>query len=58
MATSISDGSQEFTQNIERRETLGKVFEYLFLFGLLIGLFVLALLIFDIGKEKRKRLKN
>ncbi len=51
MATSISDGSQEFTQNIERRETLGKVFEYLFLFGLLIGLFVLALLIFDIGKD-------
>ena len=51
MATSISGDSQEFTQNIERRETLGKVFEYLFLFGLLIGLFVLALLIFDIGKD-------
>ena len=51
MATSISGDSQEFTQNIESRETLGKVFEYLFLFGLLIGLFVLALLIFDIGKD-------
>ncbi len=51
MTTSISDDSQEFTQNIESRETLGKVFEYLFLFGLLIGLFVLALLIFDIGKD-------
>ncbi len=51
MTTSISGDSQEFTQNIERRETLGKVFEYLFLFGLLIGLFVLALLIFDIGKD-------
>jgi len=55
MATSISDDSQkrsqEFTQNIERRETIGKVFEYVFLFGLLIGLFVLALLIFDIGKD-------
>ncbi|BAY49516.1 phosphate transport system permease protein 2 [Scytonema sp. HK-05] len=56
MATSISPDdfhqeSQEFTQNIERRETIGKVFEYLFLLGLLIGLFVLALLIFDICRD-------
>ncbi len=51
MATSTSDNSQEFTPNIERRETVGKVFEYIFLLGLLIGLFILALLIFDIGKD-------
>jgi phosphate transport system permease protein len=56
MATSISPDdfnqeSQEFTQNIERRETIGKVFEYLFLLGLLIGLFVLALLVFDISRD-------
>ena len=56
MTTSISPDdfhqeSQEFTQNIERRETIGKVFEYVFLLGLLIGLFVLALMIFDIGKD-------
>lgn len=41
----------EFTDNIEKREIIGKVFEYLFLLGLLIGLFVLALLVFDISKD-------
>ncbi|OKH41296.1 phosphate ABC transporter, permease protein PstA [Calothrix sp. HK-06] len=41
----------EFTDNIEKRETLGKIFEYIFLLGLLIGLFVLALLVFDISKD-------
>lgn len=53
MATSISPGnfqqpSEEFTDNIDAREKVGKVFEIIFLLGLLIGLFVLALLIFDI----------
>jgi phosphate transport system permease protein len=51
MASSTSDRSQEFTQNIERRENLGKIFEYIFLLGLLVGLFILALLLFDIGKD-------
>jgi phosphate transport system permease protein len=51
MTTSISDNSQEFTPNVELRERLGKIFEYVFLFGLLIGLFILALLVFDIGKD-------
>ncbi|BAY38391.1 phosphate transport system permease protein 2 [Nostoc sp. NIES-2111] len=56
MATSYQRDDQlnstaEFTDNIERREILGKVFELLFLFGLLIGLFVLALLLFDILKD-------
>ncbi|GAA6623461.1 phosphate ABC transporter permease PstA [Scytonema sp. NUACC26] len=41
----------EFTDNIDRRETVGKVFEILFLLGLLVGLFVLALLIFDICSD-------
>jgi phosphate transport system permease protein len=45
------DSTAEFTDNIERRETLGKVFEILFLIGLLIGLFVLALLLFDIFRD-------
>lgn len=41
----------EFTDNVESREKLGKVFEVLFLLGLLIGLFILALLLFDILKD-------
>ncbi|MEH2440492.1 phosphate ABC transporter permease PstA [Nostoc sp.] len=45
------DSAAEFTDNVESRETLGKVFEVLFLLGLLIGLFVLALLLFDIFRD-------
>ncbi|MEH1794652.1 phosphate ABC transporter permease PstA [Nostoc sp.] len=45
------DSSAEFTDNVESRETLGKVFEVLFLLGLLVGLFVLALLLFDIFRD-------
>jgi phosphate transport system permease protein len=45
------DSTAEFTDNIERREVLGKVFEILFLLGLLIGLFVLGLLLFDILRD-------
>ena len=56
MATSYQqddclDSTAEFTDNIGRRETVGKVFEILFLLGLLIGLFVLALLLFDILQD-------
>lgn len=56
MATSYQrddhlDSTAEFTDNIGRREILGKVFEILFLIGLLIGLFVLALLLFDIFRD-------
>ncbi|MEH2288679.1 phosphate ABC transporter permease PstA [Nostoc sp.] len=56
MATSYQrdnslDSAAEFTDNVENRETLGKVFEVLFLLGLLIGLFVLALLLFDILRD-------
>ncbi len=47
----FQSSNSEFTDNIEKRETIGKVFEYLFLLGLLIGLFVLALLVFDISKD-------
>ncbi|MBD2612909.1 phosphate ABC transporter permease PstA [Nostoc punctiforme FACHB-252] len=56
MATSFKqndswDTTTEFTDNVEKRETLGKVFEVLFLLGLLIGLFILVLLLFDILKD-------
>ena len=56
MATSYQqedslDSAAEFTDNVESRETLGKIFEVLFLLGLLIGLFILALLLFDIFKD-------
>ncbi|MEH2137749.1 phosphate ABC transporter permease PstA [Nostoc sp.] len=45
------DSSAEFTDNVESRDTLGKVFEVIFLLGLLVGLFVLALLLFDIFRD-------
>jgi len=45
------DSTTEFTDNVEKREILGKVFEFLFLLGLLIGLFILALLLFDILQD-------
>ncbi|MHC5758486.1 phosphate ABC transporter permease PstA [Nostoc sp.] len=56
MATSYKpnsslDSTAEFNDNVESRETLGKVFEVIFLLGLLIGLFILALLLFDIFKD-------
>ncbi|MEH1868585.1 MAG: phosphate ABC transporter permease PstA [Nostoc sp.] len=56
MATSYQqddslDSTAEFTDNVESREILGKVFEVLFLLGLLIGLFILALLLFDIFRD-------
>ncbi|MBD2433475.1 MULTISPECIES: phosphate ABC transporter permease PstA [Fischerella] len=41
----------EFTDNVDKRENIGKVFEILFLLGLLIGLFVLALLLFDVLRD-------
>ncbi|QLE56622.1 phosphate ABC transporter permease PstA [Nostoc sp. TCL26-01] len=45
------DSASEFNESVEKRESLGKVFEILFLLGLLVGLFILALLIFDIGRD-------
>ncbi|BAY77032.1 phosphate transport system permease protein 2 [Nostoc linckia NIES-25] len=45
------DSAAEFTDNVEKRETLGKVFEVLFLLGLLVGLFILTLLLFDILRD-------
>ncbi|MCC5598820.1 phosphate ABC transporter permease PstA [Nostoc favosum] len=45
------DSAAEFTDNVESRETLGKVFEIVFLLGLLIGIFILALLLFDIFRD-------
>ncbi len=43
--SSVRPDTVEFIDHLERREAIGKFFEYLFLFGLLIGLFVLALLV-------------
>ncbi|KAB8335178.1 phosphate ABC transporter permease PstA [Scytonema tolypothrichoides VB-61278] len=45
------NSAAEFTDNIDSREKTGKVFEILFLIGLLIGLFVLALLLFDVLRD-------
>lgn len=45
------DSTADFTDNIESREKVGKVFEIVFLLGLLIGLFVLALLLFDVLRD-------
>ncbi|GFE67540.1 phosphate ABC transporter permease PstA [Chroococcus sp. FPU101] len=42
------DTADRFTDNIEQRERVGQIFEKLFLLGLLTGLFVLALLLFDV----------
>jgi phosphate transport system permease protein len=50
------NSNPEFTDNIESREAVGKVFEIIFFIGLLIGLFVLALLLFDISQDGIGRL--
>lgn len=55
-STNNSVNTAEFTDNLERREAIGKVFEYLFLIGLLIGLFVLALLVLNILHDGLGRL--
>ena len=46
----------EFDPQVEKRETVGKIFEYIFLIGLSVGLLVLALLLFDIFKDGLGRL--
>ncbi|MBW4682380.1 MAG: phosphate ABC transporter permease PstA [Microcoleus vaginatus WJT46-NPBG5] len=61
MASSISRNnsqkpSEEFSPNIEQRETTGKIFEIIFLIGLSIGLVVLAVLVFDVLKDGLGRL--
>lgn len=52
----FQDSSGEFTPNIDRREWIGKIAEYVFLSGLLVGLFILALLLFDISRDGLVRL--
>lgn len=54
--TPVQPNTVEFIDRLERRETTGRVFEYLFLFGLLIGLFVLALLLLSIFHDGLGRL--
>jgi phosphate transport system permease protein len=47
----FQEPGSEFAPNVEKRETIGKIFEILFLIGLSIGLVVLAILLFDIFKD-------
>jgi len=54
--TTDSVDTIQFNDRLERREAIGKVFEYLFLIGLLIGLFVLALLVLNILHDGLARL--
>ena len=54
--SSVKSDTVEFIDHLERREVIGKFFEYLFLFGLLIGLFVLALLVLNIAHDGLGRL--
>ncbi len=61
MATSFyqndfQEKSEEFDPQVEKREKIGKIFEYLFLLGLSIGLIVLALLLFDVFSDGLGRL--
>lgn len=61
MATSIprnnfQEPPEEFTPNVEKRETTGKIFEIIFLIGLSIGLVVLAILVLDVLKDGLGRL--
>ncbi|HCF30383.1 MAG TPA: phosphate ABC transporter, permease protein PstA, partial [Cyanobacteria bacterium UBA11049] len=52
----FQEPGREFAPNVEKRETIGKIFEFLFLIGLSIGLVVLAILLFDIFKDGLGRL--
>lgn len=54
--TSTTNDTAAFNDQLQRRETIGKVFEYVFLIGLLIGLFVLALLVLNIVHDGLSRL--
>lgn len=61
MATSFyqddfQENSEEFAPQLEKREKIGKFFEFLFLIGLSIGLVVLALLLFDVFSDGLGRL--
>ena len=52
----LQAADREFTQNVEQRETVGKIYQLLFLVGLSIGLVVLAVLVFDVFKDGFERL--
>lgn len=58
MASSLSSNHvhETFSQNLDRRELIGKVFEFVSLSGLLIGLLVLVVLLFDVGSDGLGRL--
>ncbi len=54
--SSTTNNTAIFDDQLQRRETIGKIFEYIFLIGLLIGLFVLALLVLNILHDGLGRL--
>lgn len=54
--SSTTNNTAIFDDQLQRRETIGKIFEYVFLIGLLIGLFVLALLVLNILHDGLGRL--
>jgi phosphate transport system permease protein len=54
--SSTTNNTAIFDDQLQRRETIGKIFEYVFLTGLLIGLFVLALLVLNILHDGLGRL--
>jgi phosphate transport system permease protein len=60
MATSspnnLQKQTEEFAVNVERREQIGKIFEFLFLIALCIGLVVLALLLIVVLRDGLPRL--
>ncbi|WP_017721835.1 phosphate ABC transporter permease PstA [Kamptonema formosum] len=56
LANDLQDESEEFEENIQKREIAGKVFELLFLMGLGVGLAVLAILVWAIFKDGWQRL--
>lgn len=56
MASSSNLTYEAFSPNLDRRELIGKAFEIISLLGLLIGLLVLLVLLFDIGSDGLGRL--
>jgi phosphate transport system permease protein len=55
-SSTTNNNTAIFDDQLQRRERIGKIFEYVFLIGLLLGLFVLALLILNILHDGLGRL--
>jgi phosphate transport system permease protein len=55
-SSTTNNNTAIFDDQLQRRERIGKIFEYVFLIGLLLGLFVLALLVLNILHDGLGRL--